>query len=219
VAGSTGLELAASGLTGLFPTTAAAPTRGLPGPLSAGRSAIPVGCGCAGSAARRFAPLSAARAPPRGAPARRTAHSAWDQLRRTARRRARADRLRLRASSSSCQTSSELGHALVPRVPPVSLAGLPWSSVPLALRELLDLLLRHRLQPRQKGFHLPLRHVIGQDEFLRLRPDDVGHPVVQARRAPPGNGEPAERIRRRPSTFASGFRLASMRLSSSPRRL
>src|SRR5713101_3436625 len=126
---------------------AAAPTRALPGPLSAGRSAIPVGCGCAGSAARRSAPLSVARAPPRGAPARRTARSAWDQLRRTARRRARADRLRLRASSSSCQTSSELGHALVPRVPPVSLAGLPWSSVPLALRELLDFLLRHRLQP------------------------------------------------------------------------
>src|SRR5712692_4601821 len=50
---------------------AAAPTRALPGPLSAGRSAIPVGCGCAGSAARRSAPLSVARAPPRGAPARR----------------------------------------------------------------------------------------------------------------------------------------------------
>src|SRR5207245_7336036 len=61
--------------------------------------------------------------------------------------------------------ASELGHALVPRVPPVSLAGLP----------------------------CPLRRVIGQDEFLRLRPDDVGYPVVQARRAPPGNGEPAER--------------------------
>src|SRR5256886_5350319 len=61
----------------------------------------------------------------------------------------------------------------------------------LALRKLLDFLLRHRLQARQKGFHLPLRHVIGEDELLRLRPDDVGHPVIQARRAPPLNGEPA----------------------------
>src|SRR5437899_10417133 len=71
----------------------------------------------------------------------------------------------------------------------------------LALRELLDFLLRHRLQPRQKGFHLPLRCVIGQDEFLRLCPDDVGHPVVQARRAPPGNGEPAERHTTAPFDF------------------
>src|SRR5437899_8866020 len=71
----------------------------------------------------------------------------------------------------------------------------------LALRELLDFLLRHRLQPRQKGFYLPLRRVIGQDEFLRLRPDDVGCPVVQARRAPPGNGEPAERHTPAPPNF------------------
>src|SRR5438445_1640850 len=71
----------------------------------------------------------------------------------------------------------------------------------LALREPLDFLLRHRLQPRQKGFHLPLRRVIGQDDFLRLRPDDVGHPVVQARRAPPGNGEPTERHTTAPSDF------------------
>src|SRR5438445_3692097 len=71
----------------------------------------------------------------------------------------------------------------------------------LALREPLDFLLRHRLQPRQKGFHLPLRSVIGQDEFLRLRPDDVGHPVVQARRAPPGNGESAERHATAPFDF------------------
>src|SRR5437016_3847395 len=71
----------------------------------------------------------------------------------------------------------------------------------LALREPLDFLLRHRLQPRQKGFHLPLRSVIGQDESLRLRPDDVGHPIVQARRAPPGNGEPAERHTTAPFGF------------------
>src|SRR5712692_9151189 len=109
---------------------AAAPTRALPGPLSAGRSAIPVGCGCAGSAARRSAPLSVARAPPRGAPARRTARSAWDQSHCTA-----ASACRSASSSSvirlmSYLPASELGHALVPRVPPVSLAGLPWSSVP-----------------------------------------------------------------------------------------
>jgi hypothetical protein len=48
---------------------------------------------------------------------------------------------------------------------------------PLALRDLLDLLLRHRLQAGQQVLHVPLRRVIGQDEFLRLAPHDVGHPV------------------------------------------
>src|SRR3989442_1136519 len=68
------------------------------------------------------------------------------------------------------------------------------SSRALALREFLDLLLRHRLQPRQKAFHLPLRRVISQDEVfrLRLRPEDVGHPVVQTRRASPDDGETAD---------------------------
>src|SRR5207244_8648584 len=61
----------------------------------------------------------------------------------------------------------------------------------LALCELLDLLPRHRLQLRQKGFHLPLRRVISQDELLRLCPDDVGHPVVHARLSPPHYGDTA----------------------------
>src|SRR2546426_1434498 len=101
---------------------------------------------------------------------------------------------------------------LLPRLLPVGLCGVAevcrrWcldscgALCPLALRELPDFLLRHRLQPRQKGFHLPLRRVIGQDDVLRLRLDDVGHPVVQARRAPPGNGEPAERHTTAPSDF------------------
>src|SRR2546429_9958069 len=60
----------------------------------------------------------------------------------------------------------------------------------LALRKLLDFLLRHRLQARQKGFHLPLRHVIGEEELLPFRPDDVGHPVIQSPPAPPLNGDP-----------------------------
>src|SRR5437899_11135707 len=69
--------------------------------------------------------------------------------------------------------ASELGHALVPRVPPVSLAGLP----------------------------CPLRRVIGQDESLRLRPDEVGDPVVQAPPAPPDQSGPAGRRKEAPCHF------------------
>src|SRR2546426_3688748 len=89
----------------------------------------------------------------------------------------------------------------------------------LALRELLDFLLRHRLQPRQKGFHLLLRRVIGQDEFLRLGPDDIA--TQSSRLGVPRRAmvSPLNGIRRRPSTFASGFRRASMRLRFSPEGL
>src|SRR5438093_10734404 len=115
-----------------------------------------------------------------------------------------ASACRSASSSSVIQLMSDLlraGPRFGPARAPSVIGGPPWSSVPLALCKLFDFLLRHRLQPRQKGFHLPLRHVIGQDEFFGLRPDDVGYPVVEARRAPPGNGEPAERHTTTPSDF------------------
>src|SRR5262245_3965107 len=63
----------------------------------------------------------------------------------------------------------------------------------LALGELLDLLLGHALDTRQQGLDLPLGGVISQDQFLGLRSGhDVGHPVVETRRAPPGHGETVE---------------------------
>src|SRR2546421_12023773 len=62
------------------------------------------------------------------------------------------------------------------------------------------------------------RRVIGQDEVLRLCPDDVDHLVVQARRAPPDDGETAEPEATAPSTLASGVRLAPMGSSSHGRR-
>src|SRR5438093_12047481 len=115
-----------------------------------------------------------------------------------------ASACRSASSSSVIQLMSDLlraGPRFGPARAPSVIGGPPMEFCALALRELLDFLLRHRLQPRQKGFHLPLRHVIAQDEFFGLRPDDVGYPVVEARRAPPGNGEPAERHTTTPSDF------------------
>src|SRR5262249_34699883 len=61
--------------------------------------------------------------------------------------------------------------------------------------------LRHRLEPGQQRFHLPLRHAIGQDGFRRLGSDDVGHPVVEGRRATPSDREPAARQTTAPFYF------------------
>src|SRR5262245_23034405 len=61
----------------------------------------------------------------------------------------------------------------------------------LAFRELFELLLRHGLQPEHQVPHFPFRRMTGQDQLLRLRAHNVGHPVVQVRRAPPSNGETA----------------------------
>src|ERR1051325_5326427 len=63
---------------------------------------------------------------------------------------------------------------------------------PLVLRELLDLLARHRLAAREEALHLPLGGVVGEDQLLGAAAvGDVGDPVVEVGRAAVGDGHPA----------------------------
>ena len=64
-------------------------------------------------------------------------------------------------------------------------AGLP-------LRELLDFLLGEAVDAREERLHLALGGVVREDQLAGLRAvDDVGDPVVEARRSAPRDGDAA----------------------------
>src|SRR2546425_3749122 len=84
----------------------------------------------------------------------------------------------------------------------------------LPLRKRLDLPLRHRSHPSQERLHLPLRRAIGQDELPGFRLRDVGDPVVETGRAPPGDRETAER--HPPASLEFGEWLASRLQAGAP---
>src|SRR5262245_43621478 len=63
----------------------------------------------------------------------------------------------------------------------------------------------------QQPLHLPLRRVLAQDPPLGLGAGhDIGDPVVEAGQPRHATVRPLSRMRRLPSIFASGFRLASI---------
>src|SRR5438445_4496419 len=90
-----------------------------------------------------------------------------------------------------------------------------WRCEGLALRQLLDILARKRLQAGEEALHLPLGGVVREDELLRAASvRDVGDPIVEVGRAAVGDGHPAQSHPTTPSTIASGFR-PSIAVSSS----